>query len=383
MKKTKKSILIFLVLLISFSPVSSSSLLIYSQADEEDEYYEEISGYQEWTENKTIAKTINVNPGATLVVKNGVTLTIENGGSINIEGNMVISGTMKSPVIIKKAEDAGNYAITVQESGKLVMRNADVSGGGYGMYGFEKKSLFNTAIAYGAVQGAICIAGGWLDVEGSSFHDNTVAISVDDQNVDRIKVNRSKFFDNDNYDVYYSEDSGEIINFKYNWWGREDGPEKNCESDGECWYVKLERAVNVSNWLTEPDFRDPVIIIPGILGSQEVFGIRVLDPIFGTYDSLFKTFEGNGYDYDENLFTFPYEWHDSNIEKAQMLAEKIRDIKGKNNWPKVDIVAHSMGGLLAREYIESDYYQNDVDQLITLGTPHNGAPEDYLAWDGG
>src|SRR3989339_145781 len=171
MKKTKKSILIFLVLLISFSPVSSSSLLIYSQADEEDEYYEEISGYQEWTENKTIAKTINVNPGATLVVKNGVTLTIENGGSINIEGNMVISGTMKSPVIIKKAEDAGNYAITVQESGKLVMRNADVSGGGYGMYGFEKKSLFNTAIAYGAVQGAICIAGGWLDVEGSSFHD--------------------------------------------------------------------------------------------------------------------------------------------------------------------------------------------------------------------
>ena len=32
-----------------------------------------------------------------------------------------------------------------------------------------------------------------------------------------------------------------------------------------------------------------------------------------------------------------------------------------------------MGGLLAREYIESDYYEDDIDQLITIGTPHLGS----------
>jgi hypothetical protein len=42
-----------------------------------------------------------------------------------------------------------------------------------------------------------------------------------------------------------------------------------------------------------------------------------------------------------------------------------------------------MGGLLAREYIESDYYEGDVDQLITVGTPHLGAAKDYVKWEAG
>jgi hypothetical protein len=41
-----------------------------------------------------------------------------------------------------------------------------------------------------------------------------------------------------------------------------------------------------------------------------------------------------------------------------------------------------MGGLLAREYVESGYYGNDIDQLITLATPQLGAPEAYIKWDG-
>jgi len=42
-----------------------------------------------------------------------------------------------------------------------------------------------------------------------------------------------------------------------------------------------------------------------------------------------------------------------------------------------------MGGLVAREYIQSGQYQNDVDQVIFLGTPHNGAPKAYLQWEAG
>jgi pimeloyl-ACP methyl ester carboxylesterase len=40
---------------------------------------------------------------------------------------------------------------------------------------------------------------------------------------------------------------------------------------------------------------------------------------------------------------------------------------------KVDIVAHSMGGLVAREYIENNQYPGGVDRLIMIGTPNGGS----------
>lgn len=40
---------------------------------------------------------------------------------------------------------------------------------------------------------------------------------------------------------------------------------------------------------------------------------------------------------------------------------------------KVDIIAHSMGGLLSRIYLQSDNYENDINKLITHNTPHSGA----------
>ena len=42
-----------------------------------------------------------------------------------------------------------------------------------------------------------------------------------------------------------------------------------------------------------------------------------------------------------------------------------------------------MGGLVARWYIQSPNYDHDVRKIIFLGTPHLGAPEDYLMWEGG
>lgn len=40
---------------------------------------------------------------------------------------------------------------------------------------------------------------------------------------------------------------------------------------------------------------------------------------------------------------------------------------------KYIIIAHSMGGLAAREYIFSNYYNDDVAALITIDTPHMGS----------
>ncbi|HRR10191.1 MAG TPA: alpha/beta fold hydrolase [Rhodothermales bacterium] len=40
---------------------------------------------------------------------------------------------------------------------------------------------------------------------------------------------------------------------------------------------------------------------------------------------------------------------------------------------KVNVVAHSMGGLLARQYIQNANFKKDINKLITLNTPHSGS----------
>ena len=73
---------------------------------------------------------------------------------------------------------------------------------------------------------------------------------------------------------------------------------------------------------------------------------------------------------------------------ASLLAKEIQEIKRRESINKIDIVSHSMGGLVSRAYIERcdfregdgallfyDYaYGKDVRKLIMLGTPNHGSP---------
>jgi len=127
----------------------------------------------------------------------------------------------------------------------------------------------------------------------------------------------------------------------------------------------------------------PVIVVPGILGSAERHGQWVIDPITHTYDNLIDTLAANGYTRELNLFTFPYDWRKSNVDTALLLRDKINSVQSICHCQKVDLVAHSMGGLVSRQYIQSDNYENDVGKMIFLGTPHLGAPVDYFMWEAG
>lgn len=139
-----------------------------------------------------------------------------------------------------------------------------------------------------------------------------------------------------------------------------------------------------------PEIPNPVIIIPGIMGSAYKNGKLVIDPILHTYDDLIDTLLANGYVENQTLFTFPYEWRDSNALTANLLDDKITEVKETClalnppdiNCEQVDLVAHSMGGLVARAYIQSGDYDQDVDQVIFLGTPHKGSQDSYLTWEG-
>ncbi len=128
---------------------------------------------------------------------------------------------------------------------------------------------------------------------------------------------------------------------------------------------------------------NPVIIIPGILGSAEKNKQWVIDPILHVYDNLIDTLKANGYEEGKTLFTLPYDWHNSNMVTETLLRSKIDEVENICGCNRVDIIAHSMGGLVARYYVQSPLYKHDVDKLIFLGTPHLGAPKVYLTWEAG
>ena len=60
------------------------------------------------------------------------------------------------------------------------------------------------------------------------------------------------------------------------------------------------------------------------------------------------------------------------------LMAAIDEAKAATGKRKVILIAHSMGGLVARTYIEGPNYRNDVESLFTFGSPHHGVPADVI-----
>ncbi|WP_435317445.1 esterase/lipase family protein [Haloarchaeobius sp. TZWSO28] len=64
---------------------------------------------------------------------------------------------------------------------------------------------------------------------------------------------------------------------------------------------------------------------------------------------------------------------------AQVVCDRVQEIAAETG-SEVDIVAHSMGGLDSRYCVEKLGGNVHVDDLITLGTPHQGTYAAYLAY---
>jgi triacylglycerol esterase/lipase EstA (alpha/beta hydrolase family) len=59
-------------------------------------------------------------------------------------------------------------------------------------------------------------------------------------------------------------------------------------------------------------------------------------------------------------------------ENAQLLTRDMTALREQFPEMRLDVIAHSMGGLVARRYIEGDDYAGGVDHLVLLGTPNLG-----------
>lgn len=81
----------------------------------------------------------------------------------------------------------------------------------------------------------------------------------------------------------------------------------------------------------------------------------------------------------KTLYPFAYDWRANMEDTASKLATFLDTAAASAPNVELHLVGHSMGGLLARYYLESGKFENHaamskVATLITFGTPHNGAP---------
>ena len=171
--------------------------------------------------------------------------------------------------------------------------------------------------------------------------------------------------------------------------------------------------------LEGPDMKEPVIIVPGILGSrlnrvsdgEEVWPSmrQMIDPIkrsddyldelkldnngneildmnspeviestlgFNQYGNLIQKFKDSGYELGRDLFVVPYDWRLDIATSSLELDSIVNEAVVNSPTGKVSIIAHSMGGLLVKDYLmrKGDLM---VSKLIFAGTPHLGSPKAF------
>jgi len=122
----------------------------------------------------------------------------------------------------------------------------------------------------------------------------------------------------------------------------------------------------------QPDGRTavaPDLIVSGIYQS--------------TYGDLVDYLQRQGYALGRDLFVFPYDWRRDLRETVELLEVQVTQalvaanggVTDPARWQvhQVDLVAHSMGGVLGRLFISDPARARQVDQLITFGSPQLGA----------
>ncbi|HYF93924.1 MAG TPA: hypothetical protein VD969_17050 [Symbiobacteriaceae bacterium] len=104
------------------------------------------------------------------------------------------------------------------------------------------------------------------------------------------------------------------------------------------------------------------------------------------YGGMLDSIEKQGYVEGKDLFLFPYDWRQDLALTGDQLGRKVDQVLTATGAGKVIIISHSMGGLIARDYVVRGGAAK-VKATIAMATPWLGVPMAYRAleygWDMG
>jgi hypothetical protein len=127
---------------------------------------------------------------------------------------------------------------------------------------------------------------------------------------------------------------------------------------------------------SEDDLGDGVIAARLMPDLHLIPGFWTIDGYGGIANSIKKNFEVEA---GANYFEFPYDWRRDNRVAGRQLREAshvwLRDWRERsgNDEAKLVLLAHSMGGLVSRAFLELEDGWRDTRMLVTFGTPYRGS----------
>ena len=138
-----------------------------------------------------------------------------------------------------------------------------------------------------------------------------------------------------------------------------------------------------------PVLKRKIIIIPGLGASWNtesmVYNQRVDDdqwkmtPFVNNYNSLINNLEKNGLVKNNDFYVWNYDWRKPVGEIVDNLDKFIHSIAVNE---KVDLVGHSLGGLVARIWVQTHQEDSLSGRVVALGAPQQGALDAYDVWSG-
>jgi pimeloyl-ACP methyl ester carboxylesterase len=126
---------------------------------------------------------------------------------------------------------------------------------------------------------------------------------------------------------------------------------------------------------------EPVAVMPDLHVLPGLWTVQVgYQGLLAWLESTFSLVTVSSAGPAGNLLPVPYDWRLSNRFNGRRLKtlvepalERWRDRGGPYADARVVFICHSMGGLVARWYIQREGGAEITGKLITLGTPHRGA----------
>jgi len=122
----------------------------------------------------------------------------------------------------------------------------------------------------------------------------------------------------------------------------------------------------------------PPVVATSLIKQIGIFGPLKIHQYDGIFDVLVRDI---GYVEGRDLFPFPYDWRRSSFDNAALLAafvEKTPALHGE-----FDIIAHSMGGLIARIYVQQTDKGKRVRTVLNLAVPFQGSMSALYTMDNG
>lgn len=138
------------------------------------------------------------------------------------------------------------------------------------------------------------------------------------------------------------------------------------EGDNKRWFPSTEKDLDLLDITNDLD-------ASSIIRHVTPFGISKMSHII--YRGILDKYS------QEEIAPFPYDWRQSIFNHVNNLADKIVK-ESKVSGEKVTLIAHSMGGLLAKlaiQKLEERKELHVINKLITIGTPWHGAPDSFKA----